>query len=140
MFPVNHIFQDITRLGEQNALDTQSMGMVPIATPSVWVCGFSCTSISALNPGSRQNRTLGLWQSEDDMLAGTSESSGLSSTSTTWAWHLQSAITGLASLFQVSLQLCCSDKDKANKSQGTEKMLHRVAQIDTFARTWSSVL
>lgn len=34
----------------------------------------------------------------------------------------------------------CSDKEEANKSQGTEPMLHSVARIGTFAHTWSSPL
>lgn len=37
-----------------------ALPLVPITSPMLWICGFSCTSISGLNTDCKSHRSVGL--------------------------------------------------------------------------------
>lgn len=71
------IFGDVCRLPVEGAVNfaDPALPLVAVPSPMLWVCGFSCTSISGLNTDCKSHRSVGLSGSGEPGI----------STSATWA-------------------------------------------------------
>lgn len=121
---IGAIFGDVTRLDGPVAVDLMrgNLDVVRITTPLLWACGFSCTSISPLNPSARANRAAGLKRTASDPknAAGAAGAAVLDSggpggaaTASTWvprppsAFLCRSAVLHVEHLFGGLLILVC---------------------------------